>query len=144
MKLLTITFSILCSLIIQELQAQTHQYSRKYRVIAYQNNNNQVSSLSNEVEIIPTIGIYVPSAFTPNGDGINDQFGIGGEAIAEFHIVIFNRWGEKIFETNDVSQNWDGTFKGQLVQEGAYAYNLTAKSDSGDAIAKKGHITVVK
>ncbi|HNQ11590.1 MAG TPA: gliding motility-associated C-terminal domain-containing protein [Bacteroidia bacterium] len=144
MKILAISFSILFSVMCFESSAQSHQYSRKYRVVAYQNNNNQISSLSNEVEIIPTIGIYIPSAFTPNGDGINDQFGIGGEAVSEFHMIIFNRWGEKIFESNEVDRQWDGTFKGQLVQEGAYAYNVTAKANNGDAIVKKGHVTVIK
>ena len=75
----------------------------------------------------------VPNAFTPNGDGLNDCFGIrrwGGVTVVEFDI--FNRWGELIFSTKNPSDCWDGTFKGKLQPTGGYPYVIKAKTPCGD------------
>lgn len=126
----------------QSLQAQMIA-SRKYRVIAYKNGDPSVYSVSNEVEIIPAMTIYIPNSFTPNGDGMNDTFGIAGEAIQEFRMQIFNRWGQLIFESANANQRWDGTFMGELVPEGAYVYKVMAKGASGKKQLREGNLTVV-
>ena len=62
--------------------------------------------------------VYLPSAFTPNGDGVNDVFKvIGAEAIGKFDLKIFNRWGELVFTTTDKTKGWDGKIKGRPLQE---------------------------
>lgn len=66
--------------------------------------------------------IVVPNAFTPNGDNLNDFFYILGSNTADFEINVFNRWGELIFQSNDRTDSWDGTYKGNPVQEGFYNY----------------------
>ncbi|MFM7823077.1 MAG: gliding motility-associated C-terminal domain-containing protein, partial [Bacteroidota bacterium] len=76
------------------------QDTRKYRVTAYKNGNNGISSLSNTVEVIPYMNIYIPNSFTPNGDGLNDTFGAIGEAIGEYTMQVFNRWGQLVFESS--------------------------------------------
>ncbi|MEJ7685267.1 MAG: gliding motility-associated C-terminal domain-containing protein [Segetibacter sp.] len=62
----------------------------------------------------------VPNAFTPNGDGINDKVFVRGYGISKMTWRIYNRWGEKVFETNDKTQGWDGTYKGSLQPKEVY------------------------
>ena len=68
--------------------------------------------------------IYVPSAFTPNRDGLNDKFKILSNKIRLNVFRVFNRWGEKVFETDDINEGWDGTYKGKLVP-GSYVYMIS-------------------
>lgn len=66
--------------------------------------------------------IYVPSAFTPNGDGLNEFFKVETIGIRNFRVELFNRWGEKVFQAADKTFLWDGRFKGELVEPGVYPY----------------------
>lgn len=138
---LTITALFLLTVALQS-NAQV-QYSRKYRVIAYKTGSPQVFSVSNEVEIIPAMSLYIPNTFTPNGDGMNDTFGVAGEAIKDFRMEIYNRWGQLIFETSDANQRWDGKFKGDQVPEGAYVYKVTAQGATGKKETREGHLNVI-
>lgn len=123
--------------------AQSSQYSRKYRVVAYKFGNPQVWSMSNEVEVIPSMTLYIPSSFTPNGDGMNDLFGVYGQAIKEFNMKVYNRWGQMIFESGNLSDQWDGTYLGEPVQEGAYVYTVSATGPKGNKSLRNGTVTVV-
>ncbi len=78
--------------------------------------------------------ILLPSAFSPNGDGINDIFRVVTRAdnITGFSMIIFNRWGEEIFVTNDILKGWDGTFKGQLAPGDTYAWTISYRIGSDD------------
>ncbi|MBK8369670.1 MAG: gliding motility-associated C-terminal domain-containing protein [Bacteroidetes bacterium] len=71
--------------------------------------------------------LYVPNAFTPNGDSINDIFWIGATNIKEFHIIIFDRWGLKLFESSDLLDSWTGKVNGKEVPDGCYFYLLMPK-----------------
>jgi gliding motility-associated-like protein len=72
--------------------------------------------------------VFVPTAFSPNGDGINDLFKVGGgEAIKDFKLTLFNRWGAKVFETTSVSNGWNGTLNNATQPTGAYVYYLEYK-----------------
>lgn len=119
------------------------QSSRKYRVVAYKTGAPQIFSVSNEVEIIPQMSFYIPNTFTPNGDGLNDTFGIAGEALKEFRIQIFNRWGQLVFETGNPNERWDGTYRGDKVSEGVYVYKVTAQGATGKRETKEGNLNVV-
>ncbi|PSL47509.1 gliding motility-associated-like protein [Chitinophaga niastensis] len=66
--------------------------------------------------------LYVPNAFTPNNDGRNDVFRAKVKGVATYKLLIFNRWGELLFETNDMATGWDGRFKGQVQPFGTYVY----------------------
>ncbi len=80
---------------------------------------------------------YVPNAFTPDGNGRNDCFGVAFWGHTDqFSFEIFNRWGQKIFSTSNVSKCWDGRYKGQLQPEGAYIYIIKAKTFCGDVVRK--------
>src|SRR5690606_9499157 len=59
--------------------------------------------------------IFIPNTFTPNGDGNNDLLFVRGRHITDLELMVFDRWGEKVFETRDQSIGWDGTFKGMVV-----------------------------
>ena len=69
---------------------------------------------------------YLPNAFTPNGDGLNDTFGPipRYDYVKKYHLSIFNRWGQRIYETTDINKGWDGTYKGSPSQVGAYVYRI--------------------
>jgi gliding motility-associated-like protein len=142
----TATISLMITLIVfqvLESSAQQSQLTRKYRVIAVKNGNSSITSMSNETEVTPTMYLYVPNSFTPNGDGLNDFFYVQGEAIQTFKIQVFNRWGDLIFESNDVNTGWDGKFNGQLVPQGTYVYKLSASSVTGRRTTKEGTINVL-
>lgn len=92
--------------------------------------------------------IFVPNAFTPDGDSFNETFKpyIAGIDIYDYHLVIYNRWGEMIFESYDPSRGWNGTYgSGEIVQDGVYIWHISA----GDILTDKifefdGHVTVIK
>ena len=88
--------------------------------------------------------IGVPNAFSPNGDGVNDKVYIEGKGIVELTFRIYNRWGEKVFETNDKTVGWDGTYKGVLQEMDTYTYSVDAKLINGQYIPLKGNITLLR
>lgn len=115
-----------------------------FRVRAYESGGNQAVSVSNHVCIPVVPEIFAPNAFSPNSDGINDGFYLKGVFIGEFSLKIFDRWGHKIFETNDIVEAWDGTWKGQNVPEGVYVYIATGIGYNGRAHKLKGSITLIR
>jgi gliding motility-associated-like protein len=88
--------------------------------------------------------IGVPNAFSPNGDGINDVVKLEGKGIVKLTFCIFNRWGEKVFETNDKSIGWDGYYKGVLQEMEVYTYSVHAELINGDVVPLKGNITLLR
>ncbi len=75
----------------------------------------------------------MPNGFSPNGDGINDIYKAkeGYQSLVEFRAIIFNRWGQKIYEWTDPADGWDGTFHGQDVKQGTYFVDVVAKGADG-------------
>ena len=95
-----------------------------YRIIGYRNDvpgKPQVVSISNEDCSPVHSQLYYPNAFTPNSDDLNEGFGTPGIYIVEYHMSIYTRWGEKIFETFDMDEKWDGTYQGEPAQQDVYA-----------------------
>ncbi len=89
--------------------------------------------------------IYIPNAFTPDGDEVNPEFKIYGTGIKELIFLrIYNRWGEKVFETADLSKGWDGTHRGKLQEPGVYVYYMEAICSTGQTIAKQGNISLLR
>jgi gliding motility-associated-like protein len=87
--------------------------------------------------------IFVPNSFTPNGDGINEFFLIEGTVGSDFHIYIFNRWGSKVFESDDVRFRWNGTYQGKICSEGVYAYLIEYRNKKGKYRSLHGMITLI-
>ncbi|MBR1716466.1 MAG: gliding motility-associated C-terminal domain-containing protein [Paludibacteraceae bacterium] len=91
------------------------------------------------VEILVNISesqLLVPNAFTPNGDGQNDEFRVTYKSIREFHCWIYNRWGKLVYEFTDPAKGWDGTINGRPAAEGAYYYVIRAMGTDADKNAK--------
>ena len=101
--------------------------SKKVRVVAVQKGQGDVKSISNELDIYVPVRVFMPNAFTPDGDGLNDTFGAVGEGISEYHLVVFNRWGEVVFESLDVNTKWDGYVASEKAPAGAYSYQVKGK-----------------
>jgi gliding motility-associated-like protein len=90
---------------------------------------------------------YIPTAFSPNGDGLNDEFKpiLEGVDLSLYKMRIFNRWGELIFESNNTDIGWNGTYKGTMAQEGVYIWKIEAKETHSPIIHRKdGAITLIK
>lgn len=88
--------------------------------------------------------IFIPNAFTPNNDGVNDLFCITGENIVEFHLMIFTRWGELIYESNQLDECWDGRYKDNWCMSGVYAYVCQITCEAGIETQFKGNITLIR
>ena len=86
----------------------------------------------------------VPNAFTPNGDGINDRLCFKAEILADFHIAIFNRWGQCVYESDDASQCWNGTFRNAPCLPGVYTYTCHVRCHNGQENDFKGDITLIR
>ncbi|CAN5821244.1 hypothetical protein BH10BAC2_BH10BAC2_44150 [soil metagenome] len=90
--------------------------------------------------------ILMPNAFTPNGDRINDVFRILPQSANRLiHFIIYNRWGQPVFETNDISKGWDGDIKGIPAPAGTYVYYIIMESlDRRNKVSKKGWVTLLR
>jgi gliding motility-associated-like protein len=91
------------------------------------------------------LGYYVPSGFTPNGDGDNDIFKVLSADIPQsFHLTIFDRYGSKVFDSQDINLGWDGTISGHSAPVGAYVYFLEVRSSGGVSFHKKGAVVLIR
>lgn len=92
--------------------------------------------------------LYLPNAFTPDGNGLNETFRPYGEEVDfvdNYNMKIFNRWGEKIYETNEVDKGWDGSYKGEKVPAGVYVWKIEAKELHGKKVHKTmGSVTLIR
>ena len=88
--------------------------------------------------------IFVPNTFTPNGDGENDVLYVRSNDVSELYFAVYNRWGEMVFETNDLTKGWDGIYKGMKADPAVFAWYLRAKCFNGDEIRKKGNTTLIR
>ena len=96
-----------------------------------------------DVEVINELDFFLSSAFTPNGDHVNEVFYPLGLSITEeaYSFLIFNRWGEEVFTSNDPDQGWDGRFNGELVPQDVYVWKIKFKDSKGKLQNKVGKVT---
>lgn len=120
------------------------QTERCYRIRASENNGNNHYSISNELCLayIPTI--WIPNAFSPNGDKLNDTFKILTLGISEFKLTIYNRWGEEVFITDNIKNSWNGKTGNEKLPEGEYLYILKAKGINKENIYKSGSVLLMR
>jgi gliding motility-associated-like protein len=124
----------------------THTYAGpgNYTVTLNASTSNGCSySFSQTISKATLASIFLPNAFTPNGDGENDVLFVRGD-FDEMELKIYNRWGEKVFESTDQSVGWDGTFTGRLAEPGVFVFYLTTKCADEPEIFKKGNVTVIR
>ncbi|QQR86729.1 MAG: gliding motility-associated C-terminal domain-containing protein [Flavobacteriales bacterium] len=90
-------------------------------------------------------GVFVPNAFTPDGDAVNDVWTMHSECLPEAYLIyIFNRWGELIHTGTDPRSPWDGTYNGDIVQDGVYPYRLVYRMPYQEDHRIFGHVTVLR
>ena len=110
--------------------------------------NGCTDTIIKYIDVVPTDKFVMPNAFTPNGDGTNDYFIGKGyeEGISEFQMQIWDRWGAKVFETEDLRQGWDGTLnnRGKPMPGGVYLYIVRYRSSRGKKHLMKGYATLVR
>jgi gliding motility-associated-like protein len=88
--------------------------------------------------------IFIPNAFTPNGDGVNDVLKVYGYTIREMQFMVFNQWGEKIFDSRSQTVAWDGTYKGKIQPSGVYMYVCRMVLNDGTIVNRKGSINLIR
>lgn len=89
--------------------------------------------------------IDIPNAFTPNGNGVNNTFKPSKRGIAQLKSFnIFNRWGQKVFESTNIDKGWDGTFNDKPQPLGVYIYTIEAVTDSGQIFTRQGDVTLIR
>lgn len=88
--------------------------------------------------------IYVPNTFTPDGDEFNNEFLTFGGNIEKFEILIFNRWGELLFESHDINIGWDGTYGGKMCQDGTYIWKIKYEDTEGNSNELVGHVNLLR
>jgi gliding motility-associated-like protein len=102
---------------------------------------------SAQITVKPGAFLYIPNAFTPDGDGVNDAFQISVTAAKSGSITIYNRWGQIVFETTDLNATWVGNYQpGEyyFVPDDVYNYEVVVESITGDVIKKRGTITILR
>ncbi|MBW3544763.1 MAG: gliding motility-associated C-terminal domain-containing protein, partial [Bacteroidetes bacterium] len=95
---------------------------RRFRAVAYPAATGIAPSYSNVFTFELIMKGYFPNAFSPNGDGANDDFKILGKFVEQASLRIYNRWGEELFYSVDKDKGWDGTYRGKPQPAGYYAY----------------------
>ena len=90
--------------------------------------------------------VFLPDAFTPNGDGLNDGFEVKGANFLNYQLTIYNRWGEMVFQTTDKDQSWMGDFNGDPLPAGLYPYVVKFESelDPGEEIVRYGNVNLIR
>jgi gliding motility-associated-like protein len=88
--------------------------------------------------------LFIPTAFSPNDDGSNDIQCVLGNCVTTINWAIYDRWGERVFESNSIADCWNGTYKGAPLNTGVYVYKLTATLTTGDVVTKNGNITLTR
>lgn len=101
-------------------------------------------SVSNRILLLKDPNLFHPTAFTPNGDNLNDTFSVFGQYVVGFEMQIFNRWGELLFSTDDLQAGWDGTFRGKEMPEGTYTFIAHITDRAGRTFKRSGSVLLLR
>ncbi len=101
-------------------------------------------TVSKLIRVDDEYALYIPNAFTPNEDGNNDVFQPKGSGFTKYELSIFDRWGTRLFSSNELEKGWDGTVKGRLSQDGVYVYKITLLTIGGKSKDFTGSVTLMK
>lgn len=127
MKYLIILFYLFANLSTLGQTNTNNENTVDYRIVAFKYTDNNTISASNIVNSHKKLKIHVPNAFSPDGDGFNDRFNAVADGVEEYLIEIYNRWGEKVYFSENINESWDGTYKGSNAIQDAYVYVIKAK-----------------
>ena len=123
----------------------TYQDSGRYNVtLEVTSDKGCKSSISKKVIVGDEMGLFLPNAFTPNGDGSNDVFLAVANNIVKFEMLIFNRGGSLVFQSNDIRKGWDGNVKGEPAENNVYVYKVNYYSKDNKSHSLTGSITLIR
>jgi gliding motility-associated-like protein len=130
---------------IEQNPLHTYADTGLYRVtLIVENKYGCTDTITKNVRAYPDYTLYVPNAFTPNGDDINENFSGLGQGFVNYEMYIFNRWGEPIFKSTDYANRWDGRDKsGQISPQGIYVYLIKVKTPPGDEYTLRGSVALI-
>ncbi len=115
-----------------------------YIVTAFKEGDSSIISESNMACVSTAPRLYAPNVFTINNDKLNDVFYVKGLFVESFSLKIFNRWGELVFETTDINQGWDGTFKGDPCKPDVFVYMAEGTGKRGERVNITGNVTLLR
>ncbi|WKK78296.2 gliding motility-associated C-terminal domain-containing protein [Marivirga salinae] len=116
----------------------------KFRILAISASNDSIMSASNIITLFQPFSVEFPTAFTPNGDGLNDSFGAVAKGVEDYKLIIYNRFGDVIFTSTDIEKKWDGKIQGDSAPSGAYVYQVYAEGQEGTSVNRSGKVTLIK
>ncbi|MBU6325770.1 MAG: gliding motility-associated C-terminal domain-containing protein, partial [Bacteroidetes bacterium] len=124
----------------------------RYRILAIRAAGRADTSVSNYVKLVPNSRMFVPNAFTPNGDGMNDQFYASSLFIVkeqlnpakQFQMRIYSRWGELLFEGSRPDDAWDGTYQGKPCPEGVYVFQIRGIGYDGKLFVFRDNLSLMR
>ncbi|MCK6649862.1 MAG: gliding motility-associated C-terminal domain-containing protein, partial [Bacteroidia bacterium] len=133
--------NILCETCVTALvsPAQTQDY-----YVTYTSPDGCTDSDTVTVTVTNIYTYFMPTGFSPNGDGVNDELLVRGRGVDYINLKIFDRIGEKVFETNDIDKGWDGKLLGLPMNDNVFVYMLEVTFCNGDVVKEKGNVTLVK
>jgi gliding motility-associated-like protein len=134
--------------LISTVNTISHTYSSigTYTVkLLVTTSNSCTDTASATISIVEDINIFIPNSFSPNGDGINDEFFPTGTGLSKenYSMEIYNRWGEMIFSTTDLSEHWKGNNSGTTLQD-TFVYKINLKTTKGNKIVRTGTVTLIR
>lgn len=115
----------------------------RYRVIAREEGGDNAWSQSNDIYLIQKPIVYVPNAFTPNGDLLNDIWGIKHAFVKDFQLTVYNRWGQKVFETSDKNEIYEGIFKSITPSDNVFIWTIRYTGWDKSIHFEKGNVTIL-
>ncbi|MEL6842360.1 MAG: gliding motility-associated C-terminal domain-containing protein, partial [Bacteroidota bacterium] len=128
----------------EDLTSALFQATYCYRIRAFETGNFAQESVSNEACVTFGPTVFTPNAFTPNNDGRNDEFRVFAPNARVGELIIFNRWGEELYRSLDLTQGWDGTYRGQPVPEGVYVFVVTGVGEDNSEFNRSGTVTLYR
>ena len=97
------------------------------------------------IKVYHVVDIFVPNAFTPNGDGHNDVLRAVPIGIRDFkYFVVYNRWGQQVFYTRDAAKGWDGSINGKPQDTGTYVWAAAGADFTGKGIQRRGTVVLIR
>jgi gliding motility-associated-like protein len=113
-------------------------------VLVVSNGWNCADTVIHPITVYEAYNFYIPNSFSPNGDGLNDVFLPKAEGIVNYSMEIFDRWGQIIFRTNDVSVGWDGTYQQKPCSNDTYVWKINFKIRGGISKNLTGSVSVIR
>jgi gliding motility-associated-like protein len=123
----------------------TYRFTDRASVFLFVTNELGCQSQA-EWQFVPSPLIFIPNAFTPNGDGINDAFRVEGGPFVDYRLTVFNSWGDVVYDSRDIEQVWTGNVKGgeYFCPDGIYNFRVVYQESNLISVEKTGFITILR